>query len=203
MSDFPNKLKKLRTDSHLTQKQLAGQLNVSQNAVYNWENGKREPNLDMMKKIAKIFDIALYILLDDKYELPDINNELEKNRARFVGDTELIKPPHFTCPLNNDQSLKGEIDKAAINIDILDDFKFERLIQKLNRGESLTAEEINFHSEYLEKSLKKIGDIFAKFYVLLNEEGRKKADEQILRTIEQLELLSKVPQYQKKPDENK
>ena len=74
MSDIPNRLKKLRTDKGLTQKQLADSLNVSQNAVYNWENGKREPNLDTMKKIAKVFDIALYILLDDSFPLPEITS---------------------------------------------------------------------------------------------------------------------------------
>ena len=34
---------------------------------------------------------------------------------------------------------------------------------------------------------------------MLNVEGQKKADEQIDRAIEQVELLTKIPEYQKKP----
>lgn len=47
---------------------------------------------------------------------------------------------------------------------------------------------------------KKVGEIFAKFYSMLNVEGQKKADEQIDRTIEQIELLTKIPEYQTKPE---
>ena len=43
MSDFPNRLKKLRSDRKPTRQQLAEKLSVSQNAVYNLENGKQEP----------------------------------------------------------------------------------------------------------------------------------------------------------------
>lgn len=108
MADFPNRLKKLRTDSKLTQKQLADKLNVSQNAVYNWENGKREPNLDMMKKIAKVFDIALYILLDDTYPLPDTTSDAWKKRARFSGDTDIAERPMFTASQKDIQTKAPE-----------------------------------------------------------------------------------------------
>lgn len=102
MSNFPTKIKSLRIAKGLTQKQLATSLHVSQNAIYNWENGKREPNFDMLKRIAKTFDIALYILLDDGYEIPDITSEAWKKRARIIGDTEMAEPPKpFTQPLNS------------------------------------------------------------------------------------------------------
>ena len=60
MPDFQTKLKQLRIESGLTQKQLAESLNVSQNAVYNWENGKREPGLDMIKRLQRLL-ILLFI----------------------------------------------------------------------------------------------------------------------------------------------
>lgn len=43
MPDFANRLKKIRIDRKVTQRELADYLNVSQNAIFNWENGKREP----------------------------------------------------------------------------------------------------------------------------------------------------------------
>lgn len=190
MSDIPNRLKKLRTDKGLTQKQLADSLNVSQNAVYNWENGKREPNLDTMKKIAKVFDIALYILLDDSFPLPDITSESWENRARFLGDTEMTTVPRFTTPLHTNDDIHNEKN--------LDDLKFNGIMHKTDRGEELTPQESIFKSAYLERALRSIGDSFAQYYAMLNEEGQKKADEEITRTIKQLELLTKIPEYRKK-----
>ena len=95
MPNFQEKIKGLRIERGLTQKQLANLLNVSQNAVYNWENGKREPSMDMQKKIAKIFDIALYMLLDDSFSLPDTTSEswkkLDDGKPLTEKERQLIK----------------------------------------------------------------------------------------------------------------
>lgn len=58
----------------ITQKELATALNVSQNAVFNWENGKREPNLDTIEKIAEALQVPITKLigidnLDTKFSL--------------------------------------------------------------------------------------------------------------------------------------
>lgn len=152
------------------------------------------------------FDFPLYLLLDDNYELGNV--ELEIKRARPFKSYEMTEPPGpFTGPLQsiqnqhtNNSSLKLHTNSDAINWEQLDDFRFNELMFKLDRGEKLTPEETNFKSAYLERCLKKVGEIFAKFYSMLNAEGQKKADEQIDRAIEQVELLTKIPEYQKKPD---
>ena len=63
MADFPTRLKELRIQNVKSQKDLAHILNVSQNAIYNWENGKREPSLDMLKKIADYFEVSFDYLM--------------------------------------------------------------------------------------------------------------------------------------------
>jgi transcriptional regulator with XRE-family HTH domain len=63
MADFPTRLKELRIQNVKSQKDLADILNVSQNAIYNWENGKREPSLDMLKKIADYFEVSFDYLM--------------------------------------------------------------------------------------------------------------------------------------------
>ena len=139
--------------------------------------------------------------------------ELERKRAkRFkLHETEEDGPPKpFTGPLQSsydkpnedyqENSLKLHTNTRGINWEQLDDFRFDELMLKLDRGEELTPAEVNFKSAYLERCLKKVGYIFAKFYSMLNVEGQKKADEQIDRAIEQVELLTKIPEYQKKPD---
>ena len=63
MPNFTDRLKQLRVQNNITQKKLADILNVSQNAVYNWENGKCEPSIDMLKKIANYFDVSFDYLI--------------------------------------------------------------------------------------------------------------------------------------------
>lgn len=74
MLDFPNIMKDLRIQRGMTQKELAKLLNVSQSAVYYWESGKREPNLDMLFKISDIFNIGV----DDLIGLPDTIPDLSE-----------------------------------------------------------------------------------------------------------------------------
>lgn len=61
--DFSEKLKTLRKKNGDTQSKLALKLNVSQNAIYNWENGKREPNLDTLLKISDLYNVSVDYLM--------------------------------------------------------------------------------------------------------------------------------------------
>lgn len=65
MSEFAQRLKQLRIEKGITQKELADIVNVSQNAIYNWENGKREPSIDMISKLALALEVYTYDLLYD------------------------------------------------------------------------------------------------------------------------------------------
>lgn len=132
--NFSKKIKELRIAKGLTQKQLADSLNVSQNAVYNWENEKREPSLDMIKKIAKVFDFPLYLLLDDNFELENV--ELEMKRARPINSYEMTEPPKpFTGSIsqyNKDTSIYIDSDLQKL---------YEIAIEKAVRHEELTEED--------------------------------------------------------------
>lgn len=204
------KIRKLRNHTGLTQRTLGELSGTSETTIKQYELGKRQPRIEQLKKIAKVFDFPLYLLLDDNYELENV--ELEMKRARPVNSYEMVEPPKpFTRPLQssydkpnesqNDSSPRLHTNTRGIDWEQLDDIRFDELMLKLDRGEELTTEEIKFKSAYLERCLKKVGNIFAKFYSMLNVEGQKKADEQIDRAIEQIELLTKIPEYQKKPDE--
>ena len=102
-----------------------------------------------------------------------------------------------TC--QDEPELKLRTNDGVYDYKHLDELEYNGIILKLGRGVELSPQEIKFKAAYEERELKKIGNIFAKFYTLLNEQGRKKADEQIARTLEAIELLTKVPEYQKNP----
>ncbi len=49
------KLKKLRSDKNLTQKDLADQLHVTFQTISKWENDENEPDISTLKELAKLY----------------------------------------------------------------------------------------------------------------------------------------------------
>ena len=63
MNKFKQKLKELREEYKLLQKQLSSELGVSQVTIARWETGNREPDFDTLIKIAKYFNVTTDYLL--------------------------------------------------------------------------------------------------------------------------------------------
>ncbi|WP_415310619.1 helix-turn-helix domain-containing protein, partial [Clostridium perfringens] len=65
--DFGEKIKNIRKEKKMTQEQMANILNVSRQAISNWENNKNFPDLEMIIKISRFFSLTLdeLILGDD------------------------------------------------------------------------------------------------------------------------------------------
>lgn len=57
--DIAKRIKTLREEHGLTQDQLAKELNISRNAISNYENGVRRPDLDLVTKMCDIFNVTL------------------------------------------------------------------------------------------------------------------------------------------------
>ena len=49
----------LRREKGLTQSQLAEKINVSDKAVSKWENGKCLPEMEQLKKLAKLYNVTI------------------------------------------------------------------------------------------------------------------------------------------------
>lgn len=56
---FCQNLKDIRKQSGLTQKQVALSLKVVESCYANWEQGRTEPNIDMLRKLAIIFSVSI------------------------------------------------------------------------------------------------------------------------------------------------
>lgn len=63
MAAFANILKTLRTERQLSQLELATRLGISKSAVSMYEQGRREPDFDILNKIADIFQVDVDYLL--------------------------------------------------------------------------------------------------------------------------------------------
>lgn len=58
-----NKIKELRKEAGLTQAELASKIGVNTVTLSRYETGNRNPKLDKLIKISKVFDIKLEELL--------------------------------------------------------------------------------------------------------------------------------------------
>lgn len=61
---FCQNLKEVRKASSLTQKQVATALNVVESCYANWEQGRTEPNIDMLRKLGIIFNVSIDDLIN-------------------------------------------------------------------------------------------------------------------------------------------
>ena len=57
------RFKQLREEYGFSQQYVADHLNLSQQAWANYESGKREPSIKILKEIALFFDVSLDYLL--------------------------------------------------------------------------------------------------------------------------------------------
>ena len=133
----------------------------------------------------------------------------------------LDKP--ITAPANTEDRRTITID---MNID--ENHPFNIIQKKIDNGELLTPEELSQYKEHISKALLSICQAlenfgeslkksFSQYYALLNDKGQREADIQMQRAIErvteraenqikeevenQIKLLTRIPEYQKKPDD--
>ena len=96
-----NRLKELRKEKKLTQKELADKINVSKITVLRWENGESQIKTDKAEKLADFFGVSVgYLLAYD-------DNDFEK-QIRIDTLNKLIYKMHTTYV-----SLLEKTDKEA------------------------------------------------------------------------------------------
>ena len=65
---FCERLKMIRIECGLTQRQVYEILNISPNGYASYEQGRTEPNIDTLKKLCSIFNVSAdYLLGIDEY----------------------------------------------------------------------------------------------------------------------------------------
>ena len=56
----------VRKEKNLNQLKVAMDLNISREALSHYENGKREPSLDMLNKMSEYFNVSIDYLINGK-----------------------------------------------------------------------------------------------------------------------------------------
>lgn len=62
--DFMKGLKQIRKERKLNQLKVAMDLNISREVLSYYENGKREPSIDILNKLSKYFNVSIDYLIN-------------------------------------------------------------------------------------------------------------------------------------------
>ncbi|EFQ57056.1 DNA-binding helix-turn-helix protein [Streptococcus downei F0415] len=86
---FTERLKSLRLEAGLTQKEIATKLNMTQPQYARTENGGRKPSSETLNKFAEFFDVSTDYLLGNsnrKRKIPE-GEELEEEIDRAIDNS--------------------------------------------------------------------------------------------------------------------
>lgn len=77
-----DKLKKLRSDSGMTQAEFADVFSISNGTIAMWETGKRTPDIEMIKRIANYFHVSVDYLVGNETE--NEKDPVSENDIKFA-----------------------------------------------------------------------------------------------------------------------
>ncbi len=84
---FGQKLKKLRIEKNLTQKDLADQLHVTFQTISKWESDTNEPDFSTLKELSKILGCSIEYLFSEDEGLEELRGETSKEEVTLVATT--------------------------------------------------------------------------------------------------------------------
>jgi len=84
MKNFSEKLSMMRKKVNLTQAEVAEKLNVSFQAVSQWERGETTPDVDKLPELAKLYGVTMdWLLSDTETDVPEFSFELPLSERLF------------------------------------------------------------------------------------------------------------------------
>lgn len=80
--DFGKKLKELRINANLTQKELAEKIHISDKVISKLENGKSNPSIDNIATVSEFFNVDIDYLVDDYEVHRQVQSKIDKKRIK-------------------------------------------------------------------------------------------------------------------------
>lgn len=112
MKKIGRKIAMIRKEKDLTQMELADMLNISFQAVSNWERGETMPDVSKLPEIAQIFDVSIDDILGNQKSTKIIENIIQGNTMESEITIEDFKS---VAPLLKQAQIK-EVSKGINNI---------------------------------------------------------------------------------------
>lgn len=94
MAQFDKILKLLRSEKKMSQQELANALGISKSSINMYERGDRQPNLNVLEKIADYFNVDIDYLL-----------------GRTAKTNKIIKPHILAAHFDGDEYTEEELNE--------------------------------------------------------------------------------------------
>ena len=133
------KLKKLRTEKNLTQKDLADQLHVTFQTVSKWEGDTNEPDIATLKELAKFFGCSFDYLLSDE-EAPEETPEPEPETATEEQVTKKDIPEDEL--VSEDVTRKERHGRATRTVSVGQTYYHKRCLEEVKKERAATARRV-------------------------------------------------------------
>jgi len=89
------KLKKLRENKEMSQKEVAIALGMSSERYHHYESGKREPDFQTIKQIATFFNVSVDYLLDhsppDRADIVDLRGFSNEGKKIILAQVKSVE----------------------------------------------------------------------------------------------------------------
>lgn len=82
MAKVAKNIRQFRKEKAITQEALAEKLNVTRQAVSNWENDKTQPDIDSLERLSEIFEVRIEELIYGKNKFTQ--DESDKTRQKNI-----------------------------------------------------------------------------------------------------------------------
>lgn len=83
------RLRELREENHLLQKDIAKYLNITTSAYGYYEQGKRNPDIETIKNLADFFNTSTDYLLGRTDKKREYNMDLDENKIKYESFTKI------------------------------------------------------------------------------------------------------------------
>lgn len=119
---FSKNLKYYRLRNSMTKRELAIRLNITPMAISNYENGKRKPDMELLKKMANVLGVRVSDFLAVRNEnLQFVHGEFRKNSTLSIAQQEYVRESveeYFNRFMTIVEILGGDVlpDAPATNI---------------------------------------------------------------------------------------
>lgn len=84
MTKISKNIKRLRMLQNMSQEELAQKLFVSRQAVSSWENGRTQPDLEMIQKLAELFGVQVEELLYGEKRNTKLEESVRTSKTLFM-----------------------------------------------------------------------------------------------------------------------
>lgn len=135
--EFGTILANLRKQKDLSQRQFADILGVSNGAIAMWETNKRQPDIDMLKKIATFLGVSIDYLVDyqetfnyDSNDKEEVMHPLSSSDAITTRERQLIETFRQLDDDYKDIAI-GEIKRLLKEQHLIESKSRESLLKKI------------------------------------------------------------------------